>query len=282
MMSMVGAVSKNVNAPFDVQVHRWVPFSGAALRFRTKAGGEGNEPRVTLLASRDSPSAALSRFEPVASGRLRLGAAQKEHVTRRTLVHPSAVTIESGGTRVAKRPLRRYPLQLARVGDNVWVVEAGPPMLDLSAVCAYWRNYFGVGKWPVEDLYYGLAEPIVGDVVLSDPTAFARAQGRSCIYLASHQVGVESLLFSSWTSALSTSIRDVAHLHWQQYRGCRDVFEPRRPEKSRRGSQGNAGGRASRSTARQCRCPFTVAWRAGKTPIWPQRTARRRSQVVTI
>ncbi|MFZ8452892.1 hypothetical protein ACO1MT_15220, partial [Staphylococcus aureus] len=56
---------------------------------------------------------------------------------------------------------------------------------------------------PVEDLYYGLCERFVGDVVLSDPEAFAAVRGRSCLYLANHQVGVESLLFSVLAAGLS-------------------------------------------------------------------------------
>ena len=253
MMSMVGrlvgAVSENVSALFDVQVHRWVPFPSAALRLRTKLGGEGNERRVTLLVWHDSPTAALSRFEPVTSGRLRLGATQKEHVARRALVHPSAVMIEPGGALVA---------------------DAGRPTLDLSAVRAYWSNCFGVGELPVEDLDCGRAARLVGDVVLSDPTAFARVQGSSCMDLANHKIGAASLLFSLLISARSKTPtnRGVAHPHWQQHRGCRDVCDPRRSAKSRCCGQG--------------RCPFALAWRAGKTPIWPQRTARRRSQVVTI
>jgi 1-acyl-sn-glycerol-3-phosphate acyltransferase len=40
-------------------------------------------------------------------------------------------------------------------------------------------------------------------VVLADPAAFNAVQGRSCLYVANHQVGVESLLFSMLVSALS-------------------------------------------------------------------------------
>src|SRR6185437_10339407 len=54
------------------------------------------------------------------------------------------------------------------------------------------------------DLYYGLIERFVGDVVIVDPPAFERARGRSCLYLANHQVAVESLLFSVLVSALSS------------------------------------------------------------------------------
>jgi acyl transferase domain-containing protein/1-acyl-sn-glycerol-3-phosphate acyltransferase len=129
--------------------------------------------------------------------------AQKEHVARRAFVHAASVNVELSGARAAVRPLRLHPLQVTRAGDDVRVVDAAPPVQDLSAVRSYWSKHFSVGEWPVEDLYYGLVERFVGDVVLADPAGFARVQGRSCLYLANHQVGVESLLFSMLISALS-------------------------------------------------------------------------------
>jgi acyl transferase domain-containing protein/3-hydroxymyristoyl/3-hydroxydecanoyl-(acyl carrier protein) dehydratase/1-acyl-sn-glycerol-3-phosphate acyltransferase len=129
--------------------------------------------------------------------------AQKEHVARRAFVHPSSVTLESGGARAAIRPLRLHALQVSPAGDEVRVADAAPPAQDLSGVRAYWREHFGVGEWPVEDLYYGLVDRFVGDVVLADPAAFKRVEGRSCLYVSNHQVGVESLLFSMLVSALS-------------------------------------------------------------------------------
>jgi 1-acyl-sn-glycerol-3-phosphate acyltransferase len=129
--------------------------------------------------------------------------AQKEHVARRAFVHAASVNVEPNGARAAVRPLRLHPLQVTRSGDDVRVADASPPVQDLSAVRSYWSKHFGVGEWPVEDLYYGLVERFVGDVVLADPAGFARVQGRSCLYLANHQVGVESLLFSMLISALS-------------------------------------------------------------------------------
>ncbi|HEY1086565.1 MAG TPA: 1-acyl-sn-glycerol-3-phosphate acyltransferase, partial [Archangium sp.] len=129
--------------------------------------------------------------------------AAKEHVSRRAFVHPSSVTVEEGGARASVRPLRFHPLHVTRAGDDVLVADAAPPMQDLRAVKSYWRKHFGVGEWPVEDLYYGLVERFVGDVVLADPEAFKAVEGRSCLYVANHQVGVESLLFSMLASALS-------------------------------------------------------------------------------
>ena len=86
---------------------------------------------------------------------------------------------------------------------------------------AYWNENFQREQWPVGDLFYGLAERFVGDVVLADPAAFARLQGRSCLYLANHQVGIESLLFSLIISALSktTTVTLAKTEHRQSWLG---------------------------------------------------------------
>lgn len=129
--------------------------------------------------------------------------AARDHSARQMQVHPSQVRLEAGGARLAARPLRRIPLTIERGPGEVCVSSGGSAQLELSEVRGYWRERFNVGAWPVEDLYYGLAERFVQDVVLSDPEAFSKIQGRSCLYLANHQVGIESLLFSVLVSALS-------------------------------------------------------------------------------
>ena len=58
-----------------------------------------------------------------------------------------------------------------------------------------------VGQW--RDLYYGLIERFVNQVKLQDAAAFEAVQGRSVLYLANHQVAIESLLFSIVASGLS-------------------------------------------------------------------------------
>jgi 1-acyl-sn-glycerol-3-phosphate acyltransferase len=57
----------------------------------------------------------------------------------------------------------------------------------------------------MEDLYYGLIGRFVRDVVIADPAAFDKVRGRSCLYLANHQVAIESLLFGVVASALSAT-----------------------------------------------------------------------------
>jgi 1-acyl-sn-glycerol-3-phosphate acyltransferase len=58
-------------------------------------------------------------------------------------------------------------------------------------------------SWPVEDLYYGLMRRFLRRVVLDQPEALARVQGRPLMYLANHQVGIESLLFAVLASGLN-------------------------------------------------------------------------------
>ncbi len=127
--------------------------------------------------------------------------AVQEHVAARVGAHPSAVAARDGYAVDAHAPLTRYPVSIRGV-DELRVTDAGPPALDLEPVRAFWRGHFGVGEWPVEDLYFGLIERFVEDVRLEDPEALAAVRGRAALYLGNHQVGIESLLFSVIVSAL--------------------------------------------------------------------------------
>ncbi|MEW5848463.1 MAG: beta-ketoacyl synthase N-terminal-like domain-containing protein [Myxococcota bacterium] len=136
--------------------------------------------------------------------------ALRDHVAQRAVVHPSTVqpAADLKSATVGMRPLRRHPLRVERTGDVVRVSDDGLPFTDMSLVEARWRQWMGLGAWPVEDIFFGLIERFVGDVVIADPDAFARLRGKNCLYLANHQVVVESLLFSVIASAL-TDVRTV-------------------------------------------------------------------------
>ena len=131
--------------------------------------------------------------------------AVREHVARQARAHPSTVTpaADLRSATTAQYPLRRYDLRVAREKDNVKVESDGLPVQDLAPIREYWRDRIGIGPWLMEDLYYGLIARFVRDVVVIDPEAFDKVRGRSCLYLANHQVGIESLLFSVVASALS-------------------------------------------------------------------------------
>ena len=137
------------------------------------------------------------------SGELVEPIAAKEHAGRLLGVHPSTVSL-SGDTAVAATlPLTRVRIEITRDGDDVVVQSPGGSQIDLREVRAYWSEHFAIGRWPVEDLYYGLIERFVGRVHLAEPAAFRALSGRSVLYLANHQVAIESLLFSIIAAGLS-------------------------------------------------------------------------------
>jgi 1-acyl-sn-glycerol-3-phosphate acyltransferase len=131
--------------------------------------------------------------------------AAKEHVAARAQVHPSRVRVDlqSGLARSAAEPLTERAFAIERRPDAVAVREARPPRLDLAPVREFWDRYFDIGRWPVEDLYYGLAERFVRRVWIEDPPAHEAIRGRAVLYLGNHQVGIESLVFAILASGLS-------------------------------------------------------------------------------
>ncbi len=121
--------------------------------------------------------------------------ARAEHAAAAHALHPGRV--------FAQLPLTRFDLAVERTGGEVRVTGDGRGRLDLTPVREFWTRWFDRGPWPVEDLYYGLVGRFVGRVVVEDPAAYAALRGRSVLYLANHQTGVESLLFSIVASALN-------------------------------------------------------------------------------
>ena len=121
--------------------------------------------------------------------------ARREHIARAHEVHP--------GLLPAALPLTSFDLTVEPSEDAVTVRGSGRGEFDISSVREFWGERFGVGRWPVEDLYYGLIERFVGRVVLTDPEALRDVRGRSTIFLGNHQVGVESLIFSILASAIT-------------------------------------------------------------------------------
>ena len=130
----------------------------------------------------------------------------KDHICRHTGNHPTLIDVDlataSGVS--AGQPLTRYAVSVT-AGDTgeVTVSDQHTPSLDVSPLRRYWRDYFQRrDTWAVEDVYYGLIDRYVRRVVLTHPVEFQAIHGRPALFLANHQVGVESLLFSTLASAL--------------------------------------------------------------------------------
>ncbi|MBX3271843.1 MAG: 3-hydroxyacyl-[acyl-carrier-protein] dehydratase FabA [Sandaracinaceae bacterium] len=126
-----------------------------------------------------------------------------EHVAASVSAHPSTVSVEREDAVCAHAPLTAHRVIVAEERGRVSVRAAAPPRLAIAPVVDFWRAHFDVGPWPVEELYYGLVERFVAAVHLEDPRALAALRGRGVLYLANHQVGIESLVFSIVASALA-------------------------------------------------------------------------------
>ncbi|MEO1269800.1 MAG: 1-acyl-sn-glycerol-3-phosphate acyltransferase, partial [Myxococcota bacterium] len=126
--------------------------------------------------------------------------AQREHLAYRLKVHPGVVHRAT--------PLSHIPLEVESgcEGEAASCIAVrspkAVPALDLTSVEAFWERWFGCGRWPVEDLYYGLIARCVRHVITPAPDALEAVRGRSCLFVANHQVGVESLLFAILASGL--------------------------------------------------------------------------------
>jgi 3-oxoacyl-(acyl-carrier-protein) synthase/3-hydroxymyristoyl/3-hydroxydecanoyl-(acyl carrier protein) dehydratase/1-acyl-sn-glycerol-3-phosphate acyltransferase len=167
-------------------------------------------------------------------GDARLEAIAVKDVCARALrIHPSAVDAERRAPR--DRPLHRASVVTSPAENAVEARLERAPALDISEVRDWWTNWFDMPPWPVEDLYYGLIERFIGDVHLADPDGFESIRGRSVLYLANHQVAVESLLFSVLASGLTgvptVTLAKIEHQHtWLgrliahafSYPGCTD------------------------------------------------------------
>ncbi|HHH31814.1 MAG TPA: hypothetical protein ENK57_26165 [Polyangiaceae bacterium] len=187
---------------------------------------EGEVTRLTEAEVKSSnwlPTTLETLYDHAEGATLVDAIAQKEHVACEAQVHPGTVRLLAVGAVSSAQPLTRHPLVVERDGPEVSVRAAGPPEPHLDDVRAYWDAYFREqlradrGRWPVEDLYYGLIERFVRRVHVVDPQAFEAVKGKSILYLANHQTAIESLLFSIAVSGLSktptVTLAKIEHQH---------------------------------------------------------------------
>ena len=181
----LGMAAPGVRRDF-LRDHRFV----SGLRLSTAVDGESRLRPEVVAATDWLPGTVAGIYgttDPVE-------VATKEHNAARTGLHPRHLP--------AALPYTDLPTTVEQVDGEIRVCDAGPERLDISAVRRFWTQRFNRGPWPVEDLYYGLIERFVRRVVVVDPDAFAKVHGKSAVYLANHQTGIESLLFSILGSAL--------------------------------------------------------------------------------
>lgn len=129
----------------------------------------------------------------------------KQHVARKVRLHPAAISVAEDlrSARCARFPITVFPVTIERSGDAVTVRDSEPPQIDCAAVRHFWSDVSGVTEWAMGDLHMGLIERFVRQVELEDPEGFAALRGKPVLYLANHQVAVESITFNVTLSALT-------------------------------------------------------------------------------
>ncbi len=77
------------------------------------------------------------------------------------------------------------------------------PVVDIEGVIGYWHDLLGIGPWFGEDLMTALYGLFTRHLIFEDPGAFENMRGRSGLYLANHQVQIESMLFPVLMQAMA-------------------------------------------------------------------------------
>jgi 3-hydroxymyristoyl/3-hydroxydecanoyl-(acyl carrier protein) dehydratase/1-acyl-sn-glycerol-3-phosphate acyltransferase len=168
-----------------------LPVDG--LRLSRTSGPE----RATLLSDAEVQDSDWlpGTIEAVYGTRATAEIARREHVAAAHHLHPGRV--------FQQLPLTRFDLRVTESDGQTRVDGDGLGALDIAEVCEFWADWFGREEWPVEDIHCALIERFLGRVVLDAPEEYAQMRGRSVLYLANHQTGVESLIFSVVASALN-------------------------------------------------------------------------------
>src|SRR5690606_34593528 len=126
---------------------------GAAL---SSVDGEATVARQADRAASDWLPGTVAPAYGASTGDLLAAGAVRDHAAARLGVHPSALAVGERGVSAPGLPLTRLVPRLTREAGEVRVT--GEPEVDLSVVEAWWRDWFGLGAWPVEDVYYSVIE----------------------------------------------------------------------------------------------------------------------------
>jgi len=74
--------------------------------------------------------------------------------------------------------------------------------IDVTGARDFWRRRIGATARAHENLVDALASAFVNRIVIEDAAAFASVRGRPAIFVANHQVAIESLLFAALVPGL--------------------------------------------------------------------------------
>ncbi|HEY1721600.1 MAG TPA: beta-ketoacyl synthase N-terminal-like domain-containing protein [Magnetospirillaceae bacterium] len=113
-----------------------------------------------------------------------------------------AIRLRSGEERVALVPDVMRPTEVAQQSLAPSVAQAFQGPSDLPQIGAFWRTVSSLEEWPLADLHLGLIDLLVERVDIESPEVYDRLRGRPVLFIANHQVGIESMLFNVIASAI--------------------------------------------------------------------------------
>ncbi len=134
-----------------------------------------------------------------------------EHLAHEHQLHP--------GRLPAALPLNPPNIELAWEGEDVVVRNAAAPsLLDPASVRPFWARQVGHEQgWVGRDLWEGLLQQFVHRVVITCPDDFAQVRTRPALFLANHQVQIESLLITHLLAGLTErAVTTMANAKHQQ------------------------------------------------------------------
>lgn len=127
--------------------------------------------------------------------------AAAEHGGRILRLHPSQIQLNNEGV-CRNVPLNDFSIKLQRAVDSC-TASGSVGALQWRQISAYWTERSGGEQHLVHDLFTALIRKFLRRFIVTDPADFAARAGQPAIYLANHQVGVESFLFLSMIATLT-------------------------------------------------------------------------------
>ncbi len=118
-----------------------------------------------------------------------------EHIAHIIKLHPSKIKVANNSGQCNNLPLNRFIVQTKKTRDSVEVTQKiNEREIDWKSILNYWVLENNSKQSIIHDLVCSLIKQFVRRVIIEDPDSFFRLKGKPVLYLANHQVGVESLL----------------------------------------------------------------------------------------
>ena len=170
----------------------------AGARLSDEVDGETRLSRRAVADAEWLPGtvAALYGLTPDEIGMRVEAVAAKEHAAQRIGVHPRAIHIDAAGmVRTAQWPLLDYRVSVHSSGSDAVVRDVTAPRLAMSSVDAWWSAAAWHSDRPeLRPLFMQACAQFVRGVRVIDPAALDAARGRPLLFVANHQVAIESML----------------------------------------------------------------------------------------